>query len=505
MNRKYPIFILLGFILSFVSQSCKDNDDDTYYAELTNSSTAITAFSLQENNEIMENLDSVFFTIDLDNAQIYNADSLPVGTDVSKLKVSMTFATCYSAEFHVTGGKVMSDTTFAYSERDTIDFTGDVKFTILSQDLSSKREYSIKVNVHNIEPDTLYWDRMARRNLPTYSDMDVPIAQKTVQYGTDLYCMMKVGDSYTLAISSNPESARWERKIAEFSFEPDLNTFTATDNALYMLGADKKLYTSVDGVIWTSCDVEMYSISGSFGERLLGVIEENGVYKHTEYPMSEGFVPYEVDRDFPIYDVSPMITLSSKWAVDDQRVMIGGVTSSGAYTGMMWGYDGTTWGKISRKGLPAIKGAALFAYYYSYFNAETWVTSVTPVLVAVGGVKEGNKTMNNVVYISGDKGVTWNVASATMQMPDYISEFANAQAFVYNSTLTDARSGVTGWIDMPATKLPASMRYSSRAVEPITSWECPYVYLFGGTNINGTLYNNIWRGVINRLAFKPLY
>lgn len=507
MNRKYPIYLLLGFMLTAVLYSCKDDDDDvTTYGETSSSATAITAFSLQEDNEIMENLDSVFFTIDLDNAQIYNADSLPVGTDVSKLKVSMTFVSCYSAEFHVTGGKVMSDTVFSYSENDTIDFTGDVKFTILSQDLSAKREYSIKVNVHNIEPDTLYWDKMARRNLPTFSDMDVPSVQKTVQYGNDLYCMMKVANGYVLSVSSNPESLRWERFEVAMTFEPDLNTLTATDNALYMLDVNKALYTSTDGFTWSACGVEMYSISGSYGERLLGVIEENGVYKHTEYPMSEGFVPYETEPDFPISGVSPMITLTSKWADGDQRVMIGGVTSSGTYTGMAWGFDGMAWGQVSQSGLPALKGATLFAYYYTDFNVEAWVTTVKSVLVAMGGTLDGGSKLNDGVYISSDQGVTWKYANTTMQLPDYIPDFTNAQAFVYKSTLTGARSSSTsGWIEMPATKLPASMRYSSRAIEPVTSWECPYVYLFGGTNINGTLYNNIWRGVINRLTFKPLY
>lgn len=504
MNRKFSIYLLLGLIFASVSYSCVDGTSAS--EETSSSATSVTAFSLQEDNNVMENLDSVFFSIDLNNAQIYNADSLPVGTDVSKLKVSMTFVSCYSAEFHVTGGKVMNDTTFAYSENDSIDFTGNVKFTIVSQDLTSKREYTIKVNVHNIEPDTLYWDKMARRNLPTISDMDAPSEQKTVQYGSDLYCMMKVKGNYELAVSSNPESPRWERQKIELPFEPDLNTLTATDNALYMLDKNNALYTSTNGINWNTCGVNWYSISGSYGDRLLGVIYEDNVYKHTEYPMSEGFVPYETERDFPVSEVSPMITLSSEWAVSDQRVMVGGVTAQGEYTGMAWGYDGMAWGKVSQSGIPALKGVSLFAYYYTNFDAETWVTTVKPVLVAMGGTMAGGSELNDFVYISSDQGVTWQEASTTMQLPDYIPDFTNAQAFVYNSTLTDARStSATGWIEMPATKLPASMRYSSRATEAVTSWECPYVYLFGGTTVNGSLHNNIWRGVINRLSFKPLY
>lgn len=62
----------------------------------------------------------------------------------------------------------------------------------------------------------------------------------------------------------------------------------------------------------------------------------------------------------------------------------------------------------------------------------------------------------------------------------------------------------SAWTEMQ-TKLPASMRINSRAIKPVTSWECPYIYLIGGVNEYGELNNNIWRGVINRFTFKPLY
>ncbi|MDE7443730.1 MAG: hypothetical protein K2M65_06190, partial [Muribaculaceae bacterium] len=44
----------------------------------------------------------------------------------------------------------------------------------------------------------------------------------------------------------------------------------------------------------------------------------------------------------------------------------------------------------------------------------------------------------------------------------------------------------------------------SRAVSPIEQWECPYIYVFGGYDADGKLQNTVWRGVINRLSFKPI-
>ena len=35
-------------------------------------------------------------------------------------------------------------------------------------------------------------------------------------------------------------------------------------------------------------------------------------------------------------------------------------------------------------------------------------------------------------------------------------------------------------------------------------WECPYIYLMGGEDAEGMLYNTIWKGVLNRLTFVPI-
>ena len=150
----------------------------------------------------------------------------------------------------------------------------------------------------------------------------------------------------------------------------------------------------------------------------------------------------------------------------------------GSFSGATWGFDGERWGEISRVGIPGVKGATLVSYYYTYLDENNLRSYQYPALLAMGGALRGVNKMNEKVYISSDNGITWAEASETLQLPDYIEDFTNAQALVFNSTLTDARSSeLTGWIDMPVTKLPASLRYRSRAIEPITSWECPYIYL----------------------------
>lgn len=502
MNKTYPIYLILSIFACSMLFSC--NEDASETSEELSASTAISGFSLKSNDDVMDNLDSVFFTIDLDKAEIYNADSLPKGTDVTKLLVSITYPAASSASFEVVGGKVMKDTTFLYNSEDSIDFSGDVKFTLVSQDLRAKRTYSIKVNVHEVEPDSLYWGKVARRDIPSISLN--PIAQKTVQMGDVFYCIVKQTKSYVISSTTDVARNRWEKTEITLPFTPDLNTFSATDDALYILDENKALYTSVDGKEWTACGTTVYSIIGSYEDRLLTVVKDGDVYKHSEYPLPQGYVQVEVDKNFPVSGVSQMVSIVSDWAVSEQRLLLGGVTSLGSYTGATWGFDGMSWGLLSRNALPGIKNTTLVSYYYTSLSNNNLTSYCYPTLLAMGGTMEDGYTLNDRVYMSTDNGLTWKVANSTLQLPDYIEDFTNAQAFVVNSTLVDARSNdVTGWIEMPVTKMPASYRPQSRATVAVTEWECPYVYLFGGTNTNGVLYNNIWRGVINRLEFKPLY
>ncbi len=504
MRKSFPIYILLGILLSSISISC--NSDSTTNSTVLSSNTAVTSFSLQKDDSVLTNLDSVFFSIDLDKAEIYNADSLPKGTDISKILVKMSYATASSAQFHVTNGTVMKDSTFTYSEKDSVDFTGKVTFTIVSQDLTEKRVYTVKINVHKMDPDSLYWNQTLRRDLPT--TVGNPIAQKTVQYKSNTYCLTQTGlSSYVMASASAPDSRDWNKQVVNFSFVPQLNSLTATSDALYILDTDGRLYSSVDGATWTDCAKTLYSIVGSYNSKLLGVVKDGSVFKHFEYPVVSGFESTEVEEGFPIMGGSSMITINTEWSVTPQNILVGGVDSNGKTVGSTWGYDGTNWGKVSLREFPAHQGMIVFAYYNFTVSTTNWSVSKYPILVATGG-KLADGTLDKTVYTSKDQGVSWSKAGDLLQLPDYIPAFMNAQAFVCSSTLTVSRSS-SEWTSLPAQKIPAwyvvEGAYSSRVTAPINSWECPYIYLFGGTNGSGELYNNVWKGAINRLTFRPLY
>jgi hypothetical protein len=84
-----------------------------------------------------------------------------------------------------------------------------------------------------------------------------------------------------------------------------------------------------------------------------------------------------------------------------------------------------------------------------------------------------------------------------MLFPDYIT------ARGYGSIIMNEEpmgSNLAEWLTMPA---PCEYRrmplYTS-----VENQLVPYIYMFGGYTKGGTQFNEVWRGVINRLTFEPI-
>ena len=508
MNKKFLIYIIAAFLITTGAVSCNSDNNIETEPYVPSSNVSITAFSLVANSNILANLDSVFFTIDLNQGLIYNADSLPLGTDVSRMLVSISSKSASSIEFNIKNGtRLQADTTFAYSETDSVDFTGDVRLVVTAEDLVTKMSYKVKVNVHKMKPDSMAWNKLARRDLPSLSGEVTE--QRTVKYRGSAYCLMVDRNRYVLATIGNPADNVWTKTELQIPFNPDVRSLTATDDAVYVLDADNgTLYMTSDFTSWQSCGVTWQSISGAYLNTVLGVASEGGSLRHEAYPSLPGFSPAAVEEGFPVKGTSDMHIIPSEWSVAPVGLLIGGIDAEGNTVGHTWGFDGVRWGRLSNRGIVPHSGMALVPY--STFDVSaSWKVSEYPTWIAFGG-RLADGTTDNTLYISRDNGVNWNRGDALLQFPEYIEKVSYADALVFTSTLTADSRSTDGWSYMPPVRLPVWCTYvepgaASRATTPITEWECPYIYMFGGINSRDELTNNIWRGVINRLTFKPLY
>lgn len=494
-----------GLLMGFVACN-SDSDSEMYTESILSSSTQVTAFSLNPDDSVLVSLDSVYFSIDLKKAEIFNADSLPYGTRIDKLVPNITFSAATTAELsYPRPGKTDSVVDYLRHSSDSIDFSnGPVKFRLVAGNGETERTYTIKVNVHKMKPDSLCWGSLAYTTLPT--DLSAAKAQRTVRFGGKAYCLTTDGaSSACMAVSADPaDKNSWEKSSVNFGFTPDASSFSATTEALYILDDKGELYTSTDGSSWSAAGVTWHSVIGGYGEVLLGIAKDGDAYTHVTYPATTAV---SVPAGFPVEGTSQPMVFETKWGSAPQLYVLGGVAADGSYVADTWGYDGKVWQKVSTTGLPeGLADVTVFPYHSYLTNTDNWSVTGYEVLLAIGG-RKADGVLSRTVYISYNMGLVWREASDLMQLPTAVPSFADAQALVYDSTLR-ARSGAAGWVTVPSHKLPPyymlAVSPASRAVKPVDSWECPYVYLFGGVDGQGDLLNTVWRGVLNRLTFKPL-
>ena len=112
--------------------------------------------------------------------------------------------------------------------------------------------------------------------------------------------------------------------------------------------------------------------------------------------------------------------------------------------------------KISTKPLPAALSGIAMVPFTTFRIIDVINVLRYSSMLAIGGTD--GSTVSRTVYVSNDYGMAWAEGGSLIQLPDYMPAVHGAQAFVEDETLT-----------------------ASRATRPITEWQCPYIYLFGGT------------------------
>lgn len=508
MSNKLPIY-LLGLLLAMSFPAC--NSDREGVETVAYSSVAVEGFSLSKNDSVLADLDSVFFSIDLATAQIYNADSLPKGTDVSRLVVNIKTNTVGAVDLIVHRGGILGDTTYNYlaNQKDSIDFSyGPVTLRVTAQDGSQTRDYDLRVNVHTTNPDSLMWNLHASRTLPT--SLREPNAARAVRHDDKAYCLTTdVSGAACLAVTDAP-SGSWTMSTPSLPAGAVVRNFAATDNAFYITDIGENLYTSTDAITWTPTGTQMATVFGGCGDTLLGVRRgQNADWILTGYP---AFAETAAPDDFPVRETSQLLVYTTKWSDNPTAIMAGGLMADGTPTGATWGWDGTQWASLSLAGpaltLPAMSGVTLVPFF-AFNSSEVWNVSRQTVILALGG-RRADWTVGHDAYISWDRGVTWKPVDTPMHLPDYLPAFAGASALVFDSRL-DAESIKQGNPDWTVPHIEAVPRWwaldqtQSRVAEAITSWDCPYIYMFGGYDDDGALINNLWRATVNRLTFRPLY
>lgn len=500
-HKKIPTFLkrcsALALIVSGIAISSCNSKEDTPATDnyLPSESVAVTAFSLSPDIRVMRNLDSVFFSIDLEHAVIFNADSLPKGTNVTKLTPKITYpSSVTSATITMSNGTHREGTVnYRTNSTDTIDFTGDVTLTLATSGNAIMKTYTLKVNVHKEDPDTIYWERMASMELP--SRMREPLAQKAVEYGSGVVCLLQEQDgSYTLSSTSDIFGGIWNKQELQPGFTPVISSLTASPTGLFMLSDEGELMASADGTAWTAAASGWSAIIGMYGPTLLGTATEGNRTYMTCYP-SGTFPAMEMPAEFPMSGFTRPIEFTNRWTPDPTIVVFGGYPYPSGGTTAAWAFDGSEWVNIAETSMPALSGLSVVSYYSYLKNATNGLLKEFEVYLAFGGLdREGN--VNNTIYVSYDHGINWQKAQRYMQFPEGVQAGYMVDALALGTTM---QSNLSNQWKVAPRRIPFEVNGD------VISWECPYIFLFGGYDADMKLIPRIRSGVLQRLTFAPLF
>lgn len=492
LRRSIGTALIAASIFSFASCNKEEEGVEIY---LTPSNVAVTSFVLNSDDNVMANLDSVFFSIDLENGVIFNADSLPVDTKIDKLVANIKYSSYITkATIKMEDGKTRTgEIDYMTTPGDSIDFTGKVTLTISTDDDTLAREYLIKVNVHKEKSDSLMWSD--RRHLTLPSRLADPLDQKTLDFNGTTVTLIKENDgSYTYATSENLYDNEWQKFPVSFSFTPDVRSLCATSDALVILDTDGNMYESFDGSNWSATGETWSAMLGAYLDTAIGIKGTGSSAVYAQHP-AKNLVVAPIDPDFPVAGYSNFEILANKWTSSPVGFFVGGVKQDGTLSNATWAFDGYNWIKLAEGGVPQLRGASLIPYYGFRFTQSSWSQTEYPVWMVIGGTLPDG-TLNRTVYISYDNGVNWGEGSEALQLPEEMPEMTSCDNVVSNhrrnANLSDA------W------KKSTKSGHDIEIDGDIISWDCPYIYLFGGFDPDGVLYNSIWRGIVARLQFTPV-
>lgn len=457
MKNKIVLFVT-GCCVWLLS-SCLGSDNDSTVEIAPN--CQIQAFTLKSDS--LSLLSNVKFTIDQLNNRIFNTDSLPYGT-VLKDKVTGTIT--YEYSYAVSGMQVMAEATgdtVWWSGSDSIDFSRPVYFLVHAYDGTHKKEYKAWINIHQVLPDSMVWERCAE-SLPV-----TPLAeQKVVAFPTAgdnaylLYARSEAGADYRLFRNTNGDWRTWTPDTLSGLPAADtrITQMTAYGDALYVPSKTGVLYRSETGSRWAPVEGAP-NVRYLFGQiagatkqapRLAGAVEEAGALYFAA--MDSSGLWTRGDRLPAAFPLTGFGACGYTAMYHAYLLLVAGRDGAGNLHTASWGtMDGLKWTDYTDpdKTVPftAREGVMLTPYDGQLF--------------LLGGLDAAGKAYKDI-YASSDHGLTWALKDTLITLPDGFA----ARGFA--SVMTDSRD---------------------------------YLYLLGGKSApGGKELGEVWRGRINRLSFN---
>ena len=344
------------------------------------------------------------FTIDQVKREIYNIDSLPVGSDtiIDSILIDTFYVTGY-----VTSGNI-TDTILNINNYQNLTGAATVeglKFKIYAADGLTTRDYTLRINIHQQEPDSLQWTNMTDR-IAGFPSASIANRQKAVTLDNNLLVYVLEGTSLTAYRTSTKTFNSWEQisvqglpaldRIPAFvkNSNETVSPQADAEDVLYASTGDGNVYRSTDGISWNLVEAlsgNVETLISSFQGQLIGILAE-------EFP-TENIYSTE-------FQTANML---------DEIMIVGKTTGEKI---IPWAYDGHNWAQMDPgTSYDSYCLTANIGYYPSiiYYGGQFYIT--------------GERLQN---FYKSDAGLAWYKTESMFLLPKDVELRGNYSLAVDN-------------------------------------------------------------------------
>lgn len=227
------------------------------------------------------------FTIDQINRKIYNKDSLPKEVDVTKVLASISADN--GAIYYV--NKNGKDS--LWTSTDSLDFTNEMTFKVLAySELQNQfvfgKHYTVKVNVHKLNPDSLVWKHFGDKK---FAEGVTFAEQKAVYMNDYIYVFGETAEGNVKIYKANVNRGSftsWE-EVSTSITSIDINSAIVYNNEVHFI-ADGKLYNLKDNQIGSETNLSnLISVNGdkllayTTGNKIVSLNSDGTKAKETDF------------------------------------------------------------------------------------------------------------------------------------------------------------------------------------------------------------------------------
>lgn len=375
--------ITLGTLNQLVHTKTSSGTDSTYIAAVTGS----------------------LYPMSIDHVarRVFNLDSLPAGTDVSKVVFS-NFTSSSSATIR----SLVTGRDSVFSVKDSTDFSVPREITVHAEDGISKRTYTVEVRVHNEDGEATTWNRIG-----ISAGLQDAQPKRVIEAGSRLYVFAVTGNGTPALFSADTSTpaALEENPITPSTIDPESVVYG--EGMFYAL-AGGALMRSTDGIAWNEAGATLpngcarfkaLALSGT--QRLIGVADDR-IISSTDAGNTWQENTRDTQAGLPTDAITGLCTAPRTGTRHETLVLVGNYNGAPS----VWkqdidptGTDNYPWMKLmpaTTNACPPLESYTLAAYdrgilltgrsagntladfYMSYDSGNTWLTAIVSAPAATG-------------------------------------------------------------------------------------------------------------------------